>query len=143
MKPPVRMRAVVDSSCWVAVALEEPGWKTVVRNLSRHELAAAPLLEAELAAALKREGVDADRRALLAGLAWLLPDRPLGPEFDRIYEVGYLRGADAWHLAHALWLAPDARDLSFLTLDEPQRAVARALGFTAPGLARRSTVGRP
>lgn len=128
------MRAVVDSSCWVAVALEVPGWKAVLRNLSGHELAAAPLLEAELAAALKREGVTADRRALLAGLAWLLPDRPLGPELDRIFAAGHLRGADAWHLAHALWLAPDARDLAFLTLDEAQRTTARALGFSAPKL---------
>jgi hypothetical protein len=135
------MRAVVDSSCWVAVALEEPGWRAVLRSLSGYELAASPLLEAELAAALKREGVTADRRALLAGLAWLLPDRPLGPELDRIFAAGHLRGADAWHLAHALWLAPDGRDLSFLTLDEAQRTAARALGLSAPTLARRPTVG--
>lgn len=135
------MRAVVDSSCWVAVALEEPGWKSILRKLGEHELAAAPLLEAELAAALKREGVAADRRILLAGLAWLLPDRPLGPELDRILATGYLRGADAWHLAHALWLAPDARDLAFLTLDEAQRTAARALGFSAPKLTHRPASG--
>jgi len=135
------MRAVVDSSCWVAVALEEPGWKSILRKLGEHELAAAPLLEAELAAALKREGVAADRRILLAGLAWLHPDRPLGPELDRILATGSLRGADAWHLAHALWLAPDARDLAFLTLDEAQRTAARALGFSAPKLTHRPASG--
>src|SRR5690606_27068516 len=136
------MRAVVDSSCWVAVALEEPGWKSILRKIGEYELAAAPLLDAELAAALEREGVEADRRILLAGLAWLLPDRPLGPELDRIFATGYLRGADAWHLAHALWLAPDARDLAFLTLDEAQRGVARALGFSSPRLQTRSSSAR-
>ncbi len=39
------------------------------------------------------------------------------------------RGADLWHLACALWIAPDARGLAFVTLDKRQREVARKLGF--------------
>ena len=35
-----------------------------------------------------------------------------------------------WHLAHALFLAPDGKDLGFLTLDVRQREVAAALGFS-------------
>ena len=34
-----------------------------------------------------------------------------------------------WHIAHALFLAPEGKELSFLTLDTRQREVAAALGF--------------
>jgi hypothetical protein len=60
---------------------------------------------------------------------WLHPQRPLTAEFRRILAVGHLRGADLWHLACALWTAPDARELAFVTLDKRQRDVARKLGF--------------
>ncbi len=42
---------------------------------------------------------------------------------------GYVRGADCWHLATALYLAEDPQKMSFVTVDERQRAVTRALGF--------------
>lgn len=48
---------------------------------------------------------------------------------SRALEVGYLRGADLWHVACALYLVEDAPELSFLTRDERQSAVAEALGF--------------
>jgi hypothetical protein len=41
-----------------------------------------------------------------------------------------LKGADLWHLANALFLSPDAEDLSFLTLDTRQADVAGRLGFS-------------
>jgi hypothetical protein len=34
-----------------------------------------------------------------------------------------------WHLAHALFLAPDGTGLDFLILDRPQREVSTMLGF--------------
>lgn len=43
-------------------------------------------------------------------------------------EIGYMRGADLWHLANALYIAPK-RDVHFLTLDLRQQSVARALRF--------------
>jgi hypothetical protein len=43
--------------------------------------------------------------------------------------AGYLRGADCWHLATALYLAPNPSDLTFLTLDDTQRKIAKTLGF--------------
>ena len=60
---------------------------------------------------------------------WIFPDRPLGPEMDTVLEVGYLKGADLWHVATALAAARDPREMSFITLDERQRAVAAELGF--------------
>jgi len=44
-------------------------------------------------------------------------------------EVGYLRGADLWHLATALYITEDPAQITFMTLDKSQQAVASKLGF--------------
>lgn len=123
--------AYVDSSCLVAIALDEAGARRVEARLRRSDrLFASNLLEAELRAALAREGVDDRGESLVSGITWIYPNRPLTPEFDRILAVGYLKGADLWHLAHALFLAPAGKGLAFLTLDQRQRSVAAELGFS-------------
>ena len=120
----------MDSSCLVAIALDEAGAGRVEARLRRSDrLFASNLLEAELRAALAREGVDDRGESLLSGITWVYPNRPLTPEFDRILAVGYLKEADLWHLAHALFLAPAGKGLTFLTLDQRQRVVAAELGF--------------
>lgn len=48
---------------------------------------------------------------------------------SNLLEVGYLRGADLWHLACALYLVEDPPEISFVTLDDRQRTVAAGLGF--------------
>ena len=122
--------AYVDSSCLVAIALGEAGAGRVEARLRRSDrLFASNLLEAELRAALAREGVADRGESLLSGITWIYCNRPLTPEFDRILAVGYVKGADLWHLAHALFLAPAGKGLAFLTLDQRQRAVAAELGF--------------
>lgn len=122
--------AYVDSSCLVAIALDEAGARRVEARLRRSDrLFASNLLEAEVRAALAREGVDDRGENLLSGITWIYPNRPLTPEFHRILAAGYLKGADLWHLAHALFLAPAGKGLAFLTLDQRQRAVAAELGF--------------
>jgi predicted nucleic acid-binding protein len=124
--------AYVDSSCLVAVAFDEPGARKLAARLRRFDrLFSSNLLEAELRSALVREGADGHIEDLLSWLTWVYPNRPLTPEYARITTLGYLRGADLWHLANALFLAPDPTDLSFLTLDGRQGAVARRLGFSA------------
>lgn len=85
-------------------------------------------MEAELRAAFARE------RVALAGdlfdwMKWVFPERPLTPELERVFASGYLKGADAWHLACALYVAEEPATLTFLSLDHRQRAVARRLGF--------------
>lgn len=66
---------------------------------------------------------------MTAGMTWILPDRSLQPEIEQTIAAGYLRGADLWHVACALFLVNDPREIAFLTRDERQRSVAKALGF--------------
>lgn len=121
--------AYVDTSCLVAIAFGERGGKALVRKLQGFaELLSSNLLEAELRSAFLREGVPFEPR-LLSQITWILPDRPLGVEMARVLEVGYVRGADLWHLATALYLVDDPRDLSFVSLDRRQVEVAGLLGF--------------
>ncbi|MGH7664263.1 MAG: PIN domain-containing protein [Gemmatimonadaceae bacterium] len=121
--------ACLDTSCLVAIAFAERGATALSRRLAAFdELVASNLLEAELRAAFVREGVEWDS-AVLAALSWIIPDRPLHAEIARVLEAGYVRGADCWHLATALYLAEDPATVSFLTLDERQEEVAHALGF--------------
>jgi predicted nucleic acid-binding protein len=121
--------AYVDTSALVAVAFGEPGSARLGRRLENFdELLSSNLLEAELRATLTREGVS-DGDNLLTWISWVLPDRTLGPEIGRVLSTGYLRGADLWHLASALYVAEDPTELSFVTLDERQRELAATLGF--------------
>jgi predicted nucleic acid-binding protein len=123
--------AYVDTSCLVAIAFQERGGTALRRRLERFdELLASTLLEAELRAALLREGVT-DEPRLLGAVSWVVPDRPLGAEIARVLDAGYVRGADCWHLATALYLAEDPGALSFVTLDERQGDVASKLGFAS------------
>jgi predicted nucleic acid-binding protein len=123
--------AYVDSSVLVAIAFDEPGAAALERRLARCDALYSSLLtEAEILAALRREDVEvADREELFAPLAWVLPDRRLTEEMTRTLAAGYLRGADLWHVASALFLEPEPRELVFLTLDAEQRRVASRLGF--------------
>ena len=121
--------AYVDTSALVAVAFDERGAAALARRLDAcSRLLSSNLLEAELRAAFSREGHRFEPR-LISGIEWVLPDRPLTHEFERVLQVGYLRGADLWHIATALYLARDPSGISFVTLDGRQRTVAAALGF--------------
>lgn len=121
--------AYVDTSFLVAIAFGERGAKSSARRLDGFdELLSSNLLEAELRSAFRREEVPFEQN-LLSWITWVLPDRSLGREMARVLEAGYVRGADLWHLAAALYLVEDPRELSFLTLDDRQRKVAETLGF--------------
>jgi hypothetical protein len=113
----------------VAIALAEAGAAAVSRRLSSFDsLHSSNLLEAELFSALHRERVTPDIRAL-DRIAWINPDRPLHEEIQRVLTAGYVRGADCWHLASALYLVKEPGEMAFITLDARQRSVARKLGF--------------
>jgi len=121
--------AYVDTSCLVAIAFGERGAAPIKRRLREFdELVAANLLEAELRAAFVREGAT-DAPEALAAVSWVLPDRPLSEEIAAVLAGGYVRGADCWHLATALYVAGTPGDLTFLTLDSAQKRAAARLGF--------------
>lgn len=125
-------RLFVDTSALVALAFQEFGHDWLTEHLrSADDLFAAPLLEAEFRAVLAREEIE-EGLELLGAFRWVLPDRPLSAELDRVFAAGYARGADAWHLATALFLTESPRDLPFVTLDHRQREVARAVGLPTP-----------
>lgn len=129
--------AYVDSSCIVAVLLTEGGAGRLGRTLGRYvRLYASNLLEAEVISAAQREGVRADRQALFGNLQWVTPARPLSAEIDEARIAGYLRGADLWHVAHALYLRTELGGIDFLTLDARQADVADRLTFPVPLLTR-------
>ncbi len=122
--------AYIDTSVLVAILFDEPGGKSAATRLARYdEVFSSNLLEAELAAACAREKT-AMPDELRAGISWVLPDRALSEEITAVLGAGYARGADLWHLACALYLAGEPGAISFFTLDERQRGVAKQLGFT-------------
>ena len=122
----------------VALAFGEGNVASLRRRLRGfHQLLSSNLLEAEVRAAMVREGVDSAAHSkagkggddLLSWVDWVMPSRPLSVEILAVLTAGYVRGADLWHLATALYLAQDPAALPFLTLDPRQGEVARVLGF--------------
>ena len=121
--------AYADTSAVVTVAFRQPGAVETAHRLNNFDLlTSANLLEAEARAAYARENRQFDD-SILSKFVWIYPDRPLSHEFAVILGAGYLRGADLWHLAAALYFFPDPSEITFLTLDNRQRAVATELGF--------------
>lgn len=121
--------AYVDSSYMVAIALNEATAAAARTRMNAHDrLIASGLCEAELLSTCARDDVQ-----LPTGwddhLTFVHPRRGLGPEIRRTLAAGYLRGADLWHIAVALYVNPSPAELTFLTFDNKQRAVAAALGF--------------
>lgn len=122
-------RAFVDSSFLVAIAFTEPEAEQARARLGMFDsVMASPLAEAEVRSASRRENRPI-RDDVFASLEWAHADRALSAEIARVLQAGYVRGADCWHLATALFHAANPADFVFLTLDKRQREVAAALGF--------------
>lgn len=122
--------AYVDSSCILAVAFEEPTARRVERRLAQFShLVSSNLTEAEVRAALRRE-LGTSRGFTRGRIHWADSPTVLSVHIGTVLDAGYVRGADCWHLATALYLAPRPSELTFLTLDERQRSVAALLGFS-------------
>ena len=121
--------AYVDASAVLAIAFQEPGYEAVDQRLRGFSsLWSSHLLEAELRAAYARNNLVFEP-GFIEGIQWIAPNRPLSQEIVAALAVGYLRGADLWRVAAALYQADDPREVTFVTLDNPQREVAAALGF--------------
>ncbi len=119
----------VDTSVLAGIAFGEPAATQIAPQLDRYDrLISSNLLEAEMRAVFQREN-ESFREDVIAGIEWVLPTRPLTAEFATALSAGYLRGADLWHVATALYVSPHSQSLSFATLDAQQRRVASALGL--------------
>jgi uncharacterized protein with PIN domain len=127
--------AYVDTSFLLAILFGESQALALQRRLRRFEhRLAGDLLRAEALAAAHRETLSVDAlQPALAAISLVLPERSLEPEMREVLRLGYVRGADLWHLGCALYVARDARaDLAFLSRDRAQRTIARRLGFPTP-----------
>lgn len=121
----------MDTSVVVAVLFQEPGWEVYQRVMARADaVVSSLLLEAEVYAAVVREGFPiASAVNALGSISLAFPDRSLALEYAEIYSIGHCRGADAHHVATALYLDPPRKELRFLTADRQQARIARRLGF--------------
>lgn len=121
--------AYVDTSVLVAVSFNEQNSTVLATRLNEFSrLVASNLVEAELRAVFAREqcGFSQD---VVADIEWILPDRRLSPEISTVLKAGYVRGADLWHLATALYVAGVPGDMTFFTCDQRQSRIAATLGF--------------
>jgi len=130
------MKAVyVDTSVLVSLYFEEEtpqneSFKKILN--SAEEVLSSSLIESEFLSVLSREKLAfSEGVQFLRQVSLVLPDRSLTPEFQRIFSTGFLRGADAHHLACALYLDPTATELVFLTADLQQKDMAKQLNFAA------------
>lgn len=130
MTPPQFGGAYVDTTALVPIANgEQPVAGVIRRRLEGFQvLLSANLIEAELRAMFERDGRPFDRD-LLAGINWIMPNRPLADEMAAIAAIAHLPAARLRHLAVALFFADIIPNLVFITLDEQQEAAARDLGL--------------
>lgn len=122
----------VDSSVILALLFEETKSSQYRKLLqgNRRQVFSSSLLEAEVYAAAKREGVPLEVAAGFVDLVSLVfPEESLQRQYLKIFQQGYCRGADAYHLATALYLDHEGKNLVFVTADRIQAVVARAIGF--------------
>ena len=129
--PAFPVLAYVDTSVALAIAFRESGWELTARRLAGFPvLLSSNLLEAEARAAYQRNRQEFNPTAV-SEIGWVHPSRSLGPEMATALAAGgYLKGADLWHIAVALYVdASIIGKLSFITLDNRLLGVAARLGF--------------
>ena len=125
------LMAYVDTSAILSIVFEEPEWEYTAHRLAGFSvLLSSNLLEAELRSAYERENMEFESGSI-SRIGWVNPTRSLGSEMaDVLANGGYLKGADLWHIAVALFvdeIVPGK--LAFISLDCNQREVAENLGF--------------
>jgi predicted nucleic acid-binding protein len=123
--------AYVDSSVLVGLMFGEDGAENLEKQLMKFDdLISSNLVEAEVLSAAVREGLPLEEAIQVIGtISLFFADSNLTGELQRVFEVDYIRGADAYHLACALSLDPRAEELYFCSLDKKQLDIAKSLGF--------------
>ncbi len=121
----------VDSSLVLAALFGESlGNHTDLNSPNRRiRLISSYLLEAEVLSAVRREGSDVAQALKSLGRIGFIKTGSLVRELKQVFDLGYIRGADAFHLAAALWVRERHMGLRFWTLDTKQADLARALSL--------------
>ncbi len=133
----------IDTSVLVSVFFEEASRENshYVKLMNQaDEIVSSALLEAEFLSAITREKADVEEGfRLLRQVSLVTPDRSLVAELKQIFAINYVRGADALHLACALFLDPSASEIMFLTADKKQQEIAKKLQFRTSAWASRAS----
>lgn len=118
----------IDSSVVVASLFDELPNNKKIWGSSDNFLSSF-ILESEVLSTAKREGLDLDLvKKELKKISFVRTESLLA-QLTEIFKVGYLRGADAFHLATAMWIQGKHSGLKFYTLDKRQIAIASMFGF--------------
>jgi predicted nucleic acid-binding protein len=127
------LKAYLDTSAAIGLLFGEARAQGLARTLkTTDQLLSASLIVAELLGAFHREGRPlAEADPMLDAVSLITTSgSSLVEECAQVLELGYLRGADLWHLASAVFIAGAHRaELLFISLDDRQRAQAKKLGF--------------
>lgn len=122
----------LDTSVLVALFFNDSEQNSRFSKLLKEadEVVSSVLIEAEFMSVLHREKANLDEGLrFLRQISLVVPDRSLSKELEIVFSKAYVRGADAFHIACALYLDPTALELKFLTADKQQESAARAIGF--------------
>lgn len=127
--------AYTDSSFFLSMILgqtDSSDLRVVFAGYDR--VVSGDLIVAECLSLARREAMDVDAvLAALDSVSLVHPARSLATEIRQALDEAYLRGADVWHVACALFVAADTQsEIAFLSRDRSQRRVANHLGFQTP-----------
>ena len=125
------MIAYIDTSVFINVLLSQQGYKyfhTIMKRCKK--LLSSPLIEAEVLTTCQRENFD-QKQAIeaLKEITLCFVEKSLIEKYEMILKECNLKGADAYHLATALYLDPSREFLHFLTDDLKQKEAAKKKGF--------------
>ena len=124
-------RFYVDSSALVSILFNEPHADFYRETLNKaDEFMSSYLLEAEVYASAAREKIPLEEAdGVIKFVVPIIPARSLRDEYREIFSHGYCRGGDAHHLATLLYVDPKRSELSLLTADRSQAAIAEKIGI--------------
>ena len=125
--------AYLDTSFLIAILFQEASYKKHERRLKSFDtVLCANLLESETLSTVYREGFKSQAVSkIFESFFWIsIPER-LSSSLELVFSKSYLRGADAHHLASALWIVgvENTSECHFLSLDKNQLEAAKKLGF--------------